>query len=434
VSEVESRRDVSAQEATLEGRPFKAADLVILGLGIFLAIALRLSFFDFESSDYHRFLSRWYDFIVTNGGFSAFEDVFSNYSPLYLYFLTLATYLPLPKLYAIKLVSIAFDFLLAFFVLLIVRLKYENKLVWISSFFAALLTPTVVFNSALWGQCDATYTSMLIASIYFAIQRKLNLSLFFFAVALSFKLQAIFLFPLFIILLLKRRVPIYSFLIIPATYIASILPAWLAGSPTIDLLMVYPRQTRLFPGVGQSAPNWQQWGSNSWGQNASNWHRWATEDLAWDGPNLYQWLPNDPGLFEKPGLVLAGLLVCSLCLLCWRSTVLFDRDIIVKLSLTSVLLLPFTLPEMHERYFFAADVVSIIYAFYWPKRFFIPILVVGASLLSYISFLFYNEELISSQYLAILMGVALIFAGMDLIKSLYPNLVEQLRTRQLRSS
>jgi Gpi18-like mannosyltransferase len=158
------------------------------------------------------------------------------------------------------------------------------------------------------------------------------------------------------------------------------------------------------------------------------------EDLAWDGPNLYQWLPNDPGLFEKPGLILAGLLVCSLCLLCWRSTVLFDRDIIVKLSLASVLLLPFTLPEMHERYFFAADVVSIIYAFYWPKRFFIPILVVGASLLSYISFFFYNEELISSQYLAILMGVALIFAGVDLIKSLYPNLVEQLRNRQLRSS
>ncbi|HZB83260.1 MAG TPA: hypothetical protein VE288_10525 [Rubrobacteraceae bacterium] len=412
----------------------KPADLVILGFGIFLAIALRLSLFGFESADYDRFLSRWYDFIVTNGGFSAFKDTFSNYSPLYLYFLTLATYLPLPKLYAIKLVSIAFDFLLAFFVLLIVRLRYENRVVWISSFFAALFTPTVFFNSALWGQCDATYASMLVASIYFAIRRRPNLSLFFFSVALSFKLQAIFLFPLFIILLLKRRVPSYSFLIIPATYMVSILPAWLMGKPLLDLLMVYPSQTRLFPGVAQSASNWQQWGPNNWGQNASNWQSWARGDLAWDGPNLYQWLPNNPGLFEKPGLILAGLLVCLLCLFCWRSTVSFDRDMIVKVSLVSLLLVPFTLPEMHERYFFAADVVSIIYAFYWPKRFFIPILVVGASLLSYISFLFYHEELISAQYLAILMGVALIVTVVDLIKSLYPNMAEQLRWRQPSSS
>jgi Gpi18-like mannosyltransferase len=152
-----------------------------------------------------------------------------------------------------------------------------------------------------------------------------------------------------------------------------------------------------------------------------------------DGPNLYQWLPNTPG-FEHLSLMLAGLLVCVLCMLCWRSRVPFNRDMIVKVSLVSLLLVPFTLPQMHERYFFAADVVSIIYAFYWPKRFFVPLLVIGASLLSYISFLFYHEELISAQYLAILMGVALIVVVADLVKSLYPNLIGQLRSRQLRSS
>jgi Gpi18-like mannosyltransferase len=211
------------------GHPLEPGVLIILSLGIFLSIVLRLGLFDFESADYREFLSPWYDFIVGHGGFSALQYDFSNYSPLYLYFLTLATHLPLPKLYAIKLVSISFDFLLAFFVLLIVRLRHENRIIWLSSFFAALFAPTVFVNSALWGQADATYTSMLVASIYFAIRRRPNLSLFFFSVALSFKLQAIFLFPLFIVLCLKRRLPIYSFLIIPATYEASILPAWLAG-------------------------------------------------------------------------------------------------------------------------------------------------------------------------------------------------------------
>lgn len=375
-------------------RPFEPGVLVILGLGIFLAIALRFSLFDFESVDYRSFLSPWYDFIVSHAGFRALEYDFSNYSPLYLYFLTLATYLPLPKLYAIKLVSTAFDLLLALFVLLMVRLKYESKVVWMSSFFAALFAPTVFFNSSLWGQADATYTSMLVASIYFAIQRRPLLSVFFFSVALSFKLQAVFLLPLFIVLFLKRRVPVYSLLIIPVTYLVSVLPAWTAGRPMIDLLMTYPAQAGLFP------------------------------QLTLNAPNLYQWLPNDPGTFETPGTVLTAALVCLLCLVGWRSTVPLDGDVIVKLSLVSVLLLPFMLPHMHERYFFVADIVSIIYAFYMLKRFFVPVLVGGASLLSYFPFLF-REEPIGLQYLAVLMGVALLVAAADLIWSLYPNLMEQ---------
>ena len=375
-------------------RPFGLSELAIWSLGILLAVVLRFSLFDFESVDYRGALSSWYDFIVSNGGLSALRYDFSNYSPLYLYLLTLATYLPLPKLYAIKLVSISFDFLLALFVLLIVRLKYENRAVWAFSLFAALFAPTVVFNSAVWGQADATYTSMLVASIYFAIRHRPNLSLFFFSVALAFKLQAIFLSPLFVVLLLKRRVPIYSFLIIPTTYMVSVLPAWLAGRPLMELLMTYPAQAGLYP------------------------------ELTLYAPNLYQWLPNDPGLLEKPGIILTALLVGLLCLFSWRSAVPLDGAVIVRLSLVSVLLLPFTLPHMHERYFFAADVVSIIYAFYSPKRFFVPLLVGAASLFSYFPFLF-GEETIGLQYLAILMGVTLIVAAADLIRSLYPNLVEQ---------
>lgn len=375
-------------------RPFGLSDVAIWGVGIFLAVILRLSLFDFESNDYKYALSYWYDFIVSIGGFEALASDFSNYSSLYLYFLTLATYLPLSKLYAIKLVSISFDLLLALFVLLIVRLKYENRDVWALAFFATLLAPTVVFNSALWGQADATYTSMLVASIYFAVRRSPNLSLFFFSVALAFKLQAVFLFPLFVVLLLKRRVPIYSFLIVPATYLVSIVPAWFAGRPLTELLMTYPAQAGLYP------------------------------ELTLNAPNLYQWLPNDPELFERPGIILALALVGLLCLLGYRSGVRLDGDVIVRLSLVSVLLLPFSLPHMHERYFFAADAVSIIYAFYSPKRFFVPIVVCAASLFSYFPFLF-GEEPFALEYLAILMGVALIVVTTDLVRSLYPNLAEQ---------
>jgi len=168
-------------------------------------------------------------------------------------------------------------------------------------------------------------------------------------------------------------------------------------------------------------------------------YRWQAEAyqelMTLNAPNLYQWLPNDPELFEKPALVLAALLAGLLCLVSWHSAVALNGEIIVKLSLVSALLLPFTLPHMHERYFFAADVFSIIYAFYSPKRFFIPLIVGAASLLSYFPFLFgelFGEESIMNpnglQYLALLMGAALIIATTDLIKSLYPNLLEQPRS------
>ena len=374
--------------------PLELSSLVVLGLGTFLALALRFSLFDFESGDYRWALSRWYDFIVDHGGFAALKYGFSDYSPLYLYFLTSATYLPLPKLYAIKLISVSFDLLLALFVMLIVQLKYENRVVWISSFFAALLAPTVFVNSALWGQADATYTSMLLASIYFTIQRRPILSLFFFSVALSFKLQAVFLLPLFIVLLIKRRTPIYSFVVIPATYMLSVLPAWLIGRPLVELLMTYPAQAGLYP------------------------------QLTLHAPNLYQWLPDDPGLLAKPGTAFTALLVGLLCLASWRSAAPLDRDVIVKLSLVFALLLPFALPHMHERYFFAADVVSIIYAYYSPKHFFIPLLVSAASLLSYFPFLF-RETVVDLRYLAIFVGASLIVVVAALVGSLYPNPIER---------
>jgi Gpi18-like mannosyltransferase len=295
-------------------------------------------------------------------------------------------------------------------VLLIVRLKYENRVVWVSSFFAALFAPTVFVNSALWGQSDATYASMLVASIYFAIQRRPNLSLFFFSIALSFKLQAVFLFPLFIVLFLKRRVPIYSFLIIPATYMVSLLPAWLAGRPLVELLMTYPAQAGAWPTLTLNAPNLYQWVPDD------RLYRWLPDDLWLLVLNILSWF----------GIVFTALLVGLLCLVSWRSPVPLDGDVIVKLSLVSVLLLPFTLPHMHERYFFAADVVSIIYAFYWPKRFYIALIVVAASLFSYLPVIELLPYLaVMFRFLAILMGIALIVVAADLIRSLYPNSIEQ---------
>src|SRR6266851_2727388 len=98
-----------------------------LGMMFLLAIALRVSLYHTVTSDYTVFLSQWYDFIQTHGGFAALKYNFSNYNPPYLYLLALTTYLPIPKLIAIKTLSVVFDAVLGLFAYLILSLRYRRS-------------------------------------------------------------------------------------------------------------------------------------------------------------------------------------------------------------------------------------------------------------------------------------------------------------------
>lgn len=367
-------------------------NLIFFIVGLVIALMLRIRLFKIQSVDYDWFLSPWYDYIISHGGFRAFKDDFSNYTPPYLYLLTLATYLPIPKLYAIKWTSVVFDFVLAALVALIVRLKYESRTLWMLSFFITLFTPTVFFNSALWGQCDAMYTSALLASLYFIIKRRPVVSVIFLGVALTFKLQSVFLFPLFLILWLKKEIRMRVFLLIPAMYVLLILPAWLMGRPFLDLLLIHKRHTE------------------------------AYNQLTLNAPNLYQWLVYHRAI-EKASLFFAMGVIFLFCFVVHKSRVELEKNIIVKLATASAILLPFVLPHMHERYFFPADMLSIIYAFYFPRFFFVPLLVISASFFSYLPVLFFNElKPVLIPYMAVLMAIALIVTMVDLVRTLYPAL------------
>ena len=139
----------------------------LLALGLDSSLALRLCLFDFESGDYRLFLSNWYDFFYEHGRWSGFQtaEPYATYPPLYLYLISLSTLLPLPKLYAIKLISVAADYLGAWYVWRLAKLaSASNSRAW-AAMMAFLLLPTVVMNSALWGQCDMLYSTGLVASL-----------------------------------------------------------------------------------------------------------------------------------------------------------------------------------------------------------------------------------------------------------------------------
>lgn len=365
-------------------------DFLFATICVALALVLRLALFRYETWDYDNFLGPWYDHLQRNG-FQGFKTGFSDYTPPYLYMLWLVTHLPVPKLYAIKAIGLLFDFALAFVVLLVVRLKYDHRPVWLAALAAVLFAPTIFFNSALWGQCDAVYMTFLLASLYCLLRRWAGRALLLFSIGFAFKLQALFFLPLFFVLWAKGELPLKYFLLLPAVYMVLCLPALLAGRPLYDLLTIYLEQANTYPRLTSSAPN------------------------------LYQWLPDNAKVFGRAGLVFAVMLIGSLCYVCLKSDVRWGKHLTVRLALASALLVPFTLPYMHERYFYPADCIAIVYGFYFPRRFYVSLAVVTISLFSYFPFLFHDMTVIQLHYLALLLAIVLVFVLVDLFKDLYQS-------------
>ena len=349
-------------------------DKVILVIGILLAAVLRYLLRELETLDFQDFTGPWYDFIAENGGFAALRYDFANYTPPYLYLLVIATTLfsSFSKVFAIKLVSILFDFVCAYFVYKIVRLKYPiPSAVPTFAFLALLFAPTVFLNSAFWGQADVIYTTALVATVYFLLVKRPIPAFIAFALAFAFKQQAIFLAPFLLILLLHGVVSWRLFLLVPLVYVLAIIPAWLAGRPLFELLLIYAQQADFYT------------------------------ELSMNAANLYQWLPNDQyDILFPAGLVLTAAVAFLFVAAVYKSRAKITAGIIIQLASLSVLIMPSFLPKMHDRYFFAADVLSILYAFYFPRYFFVPILVILTSLFSYGPFLF-GREIIPLTYLAL---------------------------------
>lgn len=366
---------------------------IFLAIGIILAAFLRFSLREFESGDFKSFLEPWYDFINQHGGFGALKYEFSNYTPLYLYLMVIASYLfsGFSKVFAIKLISMVFDFICASFIYKIVRLKYPVGTTPVFAYLATLFAPTVFLNSAFWGQADITYTTGLVACLYFlAIKREFP-AFIALGLAISFKLQAAFLIPFLFILLLKRNVSWYLFLLIPSVYLATILPAWLMGRPFFDLLLIYVGQADFY------------------------------QVLSFNAPNMYQWFPNELYNFFYPaGLTWTLAIVFMLGLGVYESRAKITIDVLVQLATISVLIMPYFLPKMHDRYFFAADVISIVFGFYFPRYFFIPIIVGMVSLFSYSPFLF-GREVIPLSFLAVILALTIIILLRHLTLTLQKN-------------
>lgn len=328
------------------------------------ALFLRCLSMDHVTLDYQNFLSDWAAFFRDNGGWAAIALPKGDYNVPYLYFLAFLSYLPIPDLYGIKLFSILFDVILAWGGLRLVRrFSVEGSLRPYAAFCLLLLLPTVILNGSYWGQCDVIYGALCLHALASALDERPAGSVVLLALAFSFKLQTVFLIPLWCALWFTRRVRFRHLLLFPVTYLASILPALLLGKPPGDILGVYFHQTVEYQGY-----------------------------LTLNAPSIYALIPRGLEVETAPaarfGILCAFLCLGLLLLILFR----YRRWVTDQILLTAAVLMsvgiPLFLPHMHDRYFFLADILTLCWACHSLWRLPHALAVQTASLGGYHAYLF----------------------------------------------
>ncbi|MBN2047732.1 MAG: DUF2029 domain-containing protein [Anaerolineaceae bacterium] len=344
--------------------------LIIITL---IALVLRFSFWQYETSDMHIYLLDWFNVYKTVPLGEALRNPISNYSGPYTYLLFLGTllqtalqqvfHLQIPDIAVIKSISILFDFLAAGVVVWILNTQFHDNQKTFRAAALVLFYPLAIINSSFWGQCDMIYTTFLLLSLGCLLRQKPTLAVICFAAGFSIKFQAAFFLPLLLLMLLDRRIRWFDLFWIPAVYLLMNLPSLIAGRPLFDVLFIYFSQAQSMPVLTANAAN------------------------------LYQLLPaaemDHLALWQPIGLaltVLAGFFAPyfvhrkypSLRPLQW-----------VQFAVFTLILMPFVMPSMLDRYFFAAEIAALLLVFFQPRRWYYPLLLGCASLAAYVNSIFF---------------------------------------------
>jgi Gpi18-like mannosyltransferase len=348
----------------------KAFDLPVdrfLAILIFsgFAILIRYIFLSWRSSDYAICLEHWLSHVREMPGTASLSQKIGDYNAPYFYILFCIgklTNISFEMFYT-KFASILFDLVAAYYIMRLVSIKDSRGFVRLGAFFTVLLLPTVILNSSVWTQCDSIYAAFSLGGLYYGIMRRGKLSLLFFALALSFKLQTIFILPIIIVFLMLGNIRWKDLWVFPAAFFAVLLPAVLAGRGIIDTLSVYFNQTTAYSAATLRCPNL--------------FGLLGMTDL---GPSV-----------EYAFILITGFGCLAFLYFLYYFRKNLNAELVGLSAFVFVLIIPYTLPHMHERYFYLADLLSVLYGFWFCKRWYIPVVVVTSSFLCYLPFLFGND-------------------------------------------
>ena len=329
------------------------AALTLIGLGI--RVILRVVITD----DWLMYWDPWIS-DLKEMGFSYLATDRYDYTPTFVYILWAISRLSINPMTAYKGLHCVLDFVAAGILGKMIWKVTGSKRKGILSYGLFLIVPTIWANSALWAQCDIIFMTFLLLCFYHLFEDRPCKAMFFYGMAFVFKLQSLFIFPFLVILWVNKKVDLKHFLWIPALYFLSIVPAWIAGRPLMDLINIY---------MAQGAQD-----------------VWSLS-IKW--PNIYQIIGNQFFLLEYASagtwLILGILMIILYAMAQKRYRI--TKEFIVQMALFFAILTPWFLPHMHERYGCVADILAIIYAMMNTKKFYFPLVQILVSFNSYMAYL-----------------------------------------------
>lgn len=371
-------------------------DFLLIIFATVFGCSIRYALRNVVAGDYKMFFEPWVATLrEAGGGFQGLSAEFEyvDYTTPYLLILSFISICPFfNTLILMKMVSVFFDFVAAIAVGFIVYEMTDKKQSGYMAYAVMLFVPTIVANGAMWAQCDIIFTSFVMLSLLFMLKDKPRVSLIFYGIAFAFKLQTLFIAPLYVLLWVKKKMKIQHFLWLPIMYFIGIIPSWIAGKNLWELLTVY-----LFQANGEM----------------------DIYKLSHKFPNVYQIIGTDSFLREYADAGIYFTLAVLMVLMYYiaQKNFTFTKDLIIRMGMFFVMVVVFFLPHMHERYGILADVLSVIVAFSNPRKFYVPLIAIGCSFAGYTMYLAQQTVIPLSVY-AILYAGLMIDLGIGIYKEI----------------
>lgn len=326
-----------------------------------LALAIRYIGRDLISDDMSRCLIPWFDVIQEGGGLVSLRWGVGNYNLLYQTLIALMSFIPINCVYQYKLLSVLFDFILALSAAWYLRKFTGRDWTFFNLAYAfVILLPTVVLNSAFWGQCDAMYTAFVILFLGELYQGKYKLSFIFLGLAFACKLQAVFILPFAVAYYFyKKKFSAVNFGLSLLTFWATGIVAFVYGRGLLEPFRIYAEQSDSYQNMWLSVASFWQ----LVGDNYQVLHKFAVFiTLALCGAGLYLILLKRVKLDSPKEFFSAACWFVWVCIL--------------------------FLPAMHERYTYLLDILLLMLALLSVKYVKYALVSISLSLVTYGAYLF----------------------------------------------
>ncbi len=377
----------------------------------FISVILaRFMLFGFSSQDYNVYLSEWFKHLYDNG--FDFKDNFSNYNFPYLYLLWVGTLFTSDSLIVVKVIGLIADVFLAAGAFKIIK-HYKNETWAMVAFIILLLIPEVMINSSMWGQADSVFTAFIIWSFYFFIKGRNVTGWVFYALAFSFKIQAIFVLPAILIWFVITKQKFWYPLVGIGVFLATSIPAILGGRSLLHIFDAYRMQI-----MGD--------GTNT--------------QLSTNIPNIAVFIDNYAFVPEFKYVMICGtatvVILMTILILHYRERIMGQQFALLKIAVVFAYVIPFLLPSMLDRYFFLANTILVILALLEYKYILMVFISQTVSVMTYTVFLTLNEPVTTNFPVVSLpiltlgqmgnIGLIIWFSFAYLIKEIYsdPDVLE----------